>query len=165
MPARRFARELCAMMPEPTTAASRKAAPSASATARRGKIGGHCACAFCGCAFHAAILLELVLQAELVDRTQRQRRERADALKQHPVRVLEGKSDFGGEPVASAGSGSPNGRHRLARQSGHASPAALSQTVNTKSKAGPPGLANRSMISSEADEVAQALQGAGSRAG
>jgi hypothetical protein len=41
---------------------------------------------------------------------------------------------------------SPMRGHRLPGQSGHASPAALSQTVNTKSISGAPGAANSSQF-------------------
>src|SRR6516164_5727040 len=43
---------------------------------------------------HAADLLEPPLQAQPIEAADRQRRENADALMQHPVRILERKGDL-----------------------------------------------------------------------
>src|ERR1041385_7918527 len=67
------------------------------------------------CAVHAADLLEPLLQAELIEASDRQRGEKADALMQHPVRILECKGDFGGRTFGFAWIGNaPMRRHRLA---------------------------------------------------
>src|SRR5262249_14948709 len=45
-------------------------------------------------ALHPADFLQPVLQAELVERTQRERGEHADAVMQQPIGVIEGKRDL-----------------------------------------------------------------------
>jgi hypothetical protein len=129
-----------AIMPEPTTAANRKAVPSHSANMRSASRG---ISRLCGRTSDAADFLQFRLQAELVERAQRQCREDRDALMQRPVGILEREATSAGEPLASAGSGTPQcAVIGWPGHTGQASPAALSQTVNTKSSAGDPGLAN-----------------------
>src|SRR5258705_2745250 len=70
----------------------------------------------CRRASHAPDLLELGLQAELTERPDRQRREYADALMQHPVGVLEGQRDLRRGALGCGRIGdAPMPRHRLAR--------------------------------------------------
>src|SRR5262245_47680607 len=105
----------CAMMPEPTTAASKRRSPTirkmrvvrARASARLGHLAGR--------SLHAADLLEPLLQAQPIEAADRQRRENANALMQHSVRILERERDlsrgaFGLGWIGNA----PMRRHRLA---------------------------------------------------
>src|SRR5215471_18190977 len=71
-------------MPSPTIRKMRAAAAPASARLFRLR----------RCAVHAADLLEPLLQAKLIEASDRQRGENADTLMQHPVRILERKGDF-----------------------------------------------------------------------
>src|SRR3981081_4380953 len=72
--------------------------------------------AFSRGASHAADLLELGLQAELIQQPDRQRREYRDALMQHPVGLLEGQRDLGRRALGCGRIGNaPMARHRLAR--------------------------------------------------
>src|SRR5262245_29915104 len=72
-------------MPSPTIRKRRAVAAPASARLFRLR----------RCAVHAANLLEPLLQAKLIGASDRQRRENADALVEHPVRILERKGNLG----------------------------------------------------------------------
>src|SRR3954462_7988865 len=63
---------------------------------------------------HTADVPEPLLQAEPVEAPDRQRRENADALIQHPVGILERQGDFGWGPLCFGRIGdAPMRRHRL----------------------------------------------------
>src|SRR5262245_46052157 len=79
----------------------------ARASARLGHLAGR--------SLHAADLIEAALQAQPIEAADRKRRENADALMQHPVRILERERDlsrgaFGFGWVGNA----PMRAHRLA---------------------------------------------------
>ena len=59
------------------------------------------------CVLRLADRVELLLQAQPVERAERQADEDVDAVGQHSERVGEGEADFGFGAVAAAGSGMP----------------------------------------------------------
>src|SRR5262249_26146889 len=93
-------------MPSPTIRKTRAAAAPASARLFRLR----------RCAIHAADLPEPLLKAELIETSDRQSRENANALMEHPVGLLERKGDLSGGPFGFGWIGNaPMRRHRLAR--------------------------------------------------
>ena len=106
-----------AMMPEPTTAASRNAVPSASAASAARQIGGH---QLGSRPWRWRLRMRPMSRSRLcsVSRSSerdRQRVEYADPLIEHPVGVREGQRDFRRRAVGLGRIGnSPMRRHRLA---------------------------------------------------
>src|SRR5262249_40894230 len=79
----------------------------ARASARLGHLAGR--------SLHGADLLEPPLQAQLIEAADRQRRENANALMEHPVRILERKRDLSRRAFGFGWIGNaPMRRHRLA---------------------------------------------------
>src|SRR5262249_9428546 len=92
-------------MPSPTIRKRRAAAAPASPRLFRLR----------RCAVHAADLPEPLLQAELIEAPDRQRREDSNAWMKHPVRILECKGDLSGGAFGFGWIGNaPMRRHRLA---------------------------------------------------
>src|SRR5262245_44091028 len=103
------------MMPEPTTAARRNAVPNHSQNARCGSAGISSALLPSPLRLHAADLREPLLQTDLIEASDRQRRENPNMLMEHPVRILEGKGDLSGGAFGFGRIGNaPMRRHRLA---------------------------------------------------
>ena len=133
------------MMPEPTTAASRNAVPSASAASRRRVDAAH------ACAFSSARLADLVqplLERHAVEAVApadwRTARCAAAACRKASRNAA---AISASSPSTAAGSGTPQcAVIGWPGQTGQTSFAALSQTVNTKSSGGAPGAANSSQL-------------------
>ena len=84
-----------AMMPEPTTAASRNAVPKHSAAVRCASDDFMSPRCLCRGAFQSADFAQFLLQAQLIERAYWQRGENADPLIEHPIGILERQRDFG----------------------------------------------------------------------
>src|SRR5262249_49625656 len=92
-------------MPSPSIPKMRAAAAPASARLFRLR----------RCAVHAADFSEPLLKDELIEASDRQSRENANALVEHPIRILERKGDFRGRTFGFRWIGNTSMRcHRLA---------------------------------------------------
>src|SRR5262249_47626918 len=105
-----------AMMPEPTTVATRSPVPAASAARRSAREGAGLTLGSARLVLLAADLVEALLQRELVERGERKIDEDRDAVGQHAVRVGEGGALLRLAPRHGGGIGqTPMCGHRLAR--------------------------------------------------
>ena len=125
------------MMPEPMTQAASNKAPSASARSlrfiSRDFVGG----------VRPPYFPQALLQLDPVQGLDGQAAENLDAALEFVKRLAEGEPLLVSDPATAAGSSTPQcAVIGCPGQIGHISPAALSQTVNTKSSFGAPGCAN-----------------------